>query len=274
VRKLFRLGMTLLAAGLLMTGCKIVHQSEDPAFQMKAEEQQQYASGKPSPKINPLLTQEESDKLSKLENKHIIYRGAKGKKVVALTFDDGPDPQFTPQILEILRRYNVKATFFLLGQRVQTYPHLVKQEVDEGHIVASHSWEHKYLPNLSPEALKEDLKKTKDAIKMATGKDILMLRPPYGAAKGIEELLKKEGYMILNWDVDTLDWEPGRTPQQIMDVIQKQTSEGSIILFHDAGGNRSTTVATLPQVIETLQQQGYQFVTIDQLLGVRAFHNE
>lgn len=242
----------------------------------QAEEQQQFGAGNSQEqkvKLNPLLTQAEFEKLKKIERRHIVFNGPKQKKRVALTFDDGPDPRFTTQILNILRENNIKATFFLIGKNVQRFPHLVKQEVDEGHAIGSHSWEHKELPKLTPQQLHEDLKKTKEEIKKASGKDILFLRPPYGATKGIEEKLKKEGYVIINWDVDTVDWKPGRTPQQIVDVIQKETQPGSIILFHDAGGNRSATVSVLPQVIQQLKSKGFEFVTVDQLLEVRAYHN-
>ncbi|WP_168188639.1 polysaccharide deacetylase family protein [Thermoflavimicrobium daqui] len=276
VNKFIRVGAALLSIGLIISGCRIVHESEDPASKKPTPQgQQQYAGGKQQEtktNLNPLLKQEEFDKVKKYERNHIIYNGPKDKKQVALTFDDGPDPRYTKQVLEILKQNDIKATFFLIGQHVKQHPDLVKQEIDEGHTIASHSWEHKQLPKLSPDQLKEDLNKTRDAIKEASGKEVMLMRPPYGDAKGIGETIKKEGFLIVNWDVDTNDWR-GRTPEQMFEVIQKFTGNGSIILHHDGGGNRSNTVSSLNKTIQTLKSKGFEFVTVDQMLGIRPYAN-
>ncbi|MBA4601791.1 polysaccharide deacetylase family protein [Thermoactinomyces sp. AMNI-1] len=201
----------------------------------------------------------------------MYFRGANTEKKVALTFDDGPDAKYTGQILDILKRYHVPATFFVIGNQVPYYPEVIKRMVNEGHIVAGHSWSHPNLSKLSDAQVRQEIIKTNQAVKSVTGKNMAMIRPPYGAIKGKEKVINQMGISIVQWSIDTLDWKSGRTSQQVEQTVLQNLSPGSIILKHSGGGNRSTTVQALPGIIESLKQKGYQFVTVNELLEIPAY---
>jgi peptidoglycan-N-acetylglucosamine deacetylase len=185
---------------------------------------------------------------------------------IALTFDDGPNPTYTPQVLAILRQYKVKATFFCVGSMVQAYPSLVKQEYAEGHIIGNHTWGHPNMPSLSIASIIWQLTTAGDAIQQVTGVRPNLFRPPYGAVNNnVLTYANYLGLTVIQWNVDPRDWSrPG------VDVIYArvlaQTRAGSIILMHDGGGDRTQTVAALPMIIEWFQQHGFQFVTIPRLV--------
>lgn len=188
-------------------------------------------------------------------------------KYAALTFDDGPSI-FTPQILSILQKYHVHATFFNVGKEAQRYPQYERELIKEGDELASHSYSHPDLLTLSPQQQREQLIKTADIFKanLHMNHDVTMLRPPYGA---INVSVWRNAGMALTtsvlWNIDTEDWrEPGAAV--IAQNATKNVVNGSVILMHDGGGNRSETVAALPQIIETLQKQGFKLVTISELM--------
>lgn len=180
---------------------------------------------------------------------------------VALTFDDGPNAATTPEALDILKQYNVKATFFIQGKYIPGNEDILKRELAEGHELGNHSWNHPDLNTLSKEEVKQEIDDTTKAIKEATGYDIKLVRAPYGNSnKMVKDVIQKP---TIYWDVDSKDWE-SLDPEAILKEIQAQTRRGSIILLHDI---HPTTVEALPRVIEYLQSQGYQFVTVSELLG-------
>jgi peptidoglycan/xylan/chitin deacetylase (PgdA/CDA1 family) len=185
---------------------------------------------------------------------------------IALTFDDGPNPPYTTQILAVLQHYRVKATFFCVGTQVAKYPNLVKQEYTEGHIIGNHTWGHPNMPYLSIPSIIWQLTTAGDAIQHATGVRPTLFRPPYGAISS--DVLTYTNYFaltIIQWNVDPRDWSmPG--VNVIYARVLAQTSAGSIILLHDGGGNRSETVAALPMIIEWFQKHNFQFVTIPRLV--------
>ncbi|MCH5584086.1 polysaccharide deacetylase family protein [Shimazuella sp. AN120528] len=201
----------------------------------------------------------------------VYFNGSRSKKWVALTFDDGPDDIYTPAILRILNKYHVHATFFLIGQKAAQYPNIVKQIVADGNIIADHSWDHPLLPKLSNQKVLSEIDRCRQQLKQITGKDVAIMRPPYGAIKGKKQVILRDGFQIVDWDVDTLDWKPGRTPEQILNSIKKELKHGSIILDHSGGGNRSATVKMLPALIQYLNSKGYQMVTVDQMLHIPAY---
>ncbi|MFD1426674.1 peptidoglycan/xylan/chitin deacetylase (PgdA/CDA1 family) [Kroppenstedtia sanguinis] len=203
----------------------------------------------------------------------VVYQGPNKKKRVALTFDDGPDRIYTPQILDILKREKVAATFFVVGKEVNRNGDMAQRIVSEGHVIANHTWNHLQLPRQSDKLVDAELIRTVQAVKKATGKEMSLMRPPYGAVKGKEKRIAQTGHRIINWDVDTNDWRPGRSSQQILATVKEQVVPGSIVLMHSGGGNRSATVQALPQIIRDLKQQGYEFVTVDQLLDIPAYIN-
>ena len=205
--------------------------------------------------------------------KDIIRQGPHHFKYVALTFDDGPDPIYTPEILDILEKKNVYATFFLIGKSVEQYPDIAKRIVDEGHSIGNHTYSHKSLIPLSKKATVHEIKKAEKAIEDATQVRPTLFRPPRGIYSSFaRNFLMDERYTIALWDVSAMDWAEIE-PNGIVSAVVKKTRPGSILLFHDSGdlitfkgGNRSHTVKALPYVIDELKSMGYEFITVDQMI--------
>ncbi len=207
---------------------------------------------------------------TKVPEKKIVYVRCEVKQpVVALTFDDGPHPDFTPRLLDTLKKENIKATFFMVGRCVVSYPNIVKRMVDEGHEVASHSWSHPLLTSLSNASLDSQMRKTHDAIVKACGVAPVLYRPPYGASRLSQRkrIHDEFGYLSILWDVDPLDWQNPRTSQKVYDRVLAQTKAGSIILCHDI---HETTVDAMPATIRDLKARGLQFMTVSQLIETEA----
>lgn len=201
-----------------------------------------------------------------------FYHGPTDSKRVALTFDDGPHPLYTPRILDILKERNIRATFFVIGSQVKRHPELVRRIVDEGHIIANHSWGHPNLTMRSPEGVQKELIDTNVAIAKVTGRIPRLMRPPYGGINArVESQLDELGFKAILWSVDTRDWER-LSPSEIVNKVRYQTRPGGIILLHDGGGIREHTVTALPQIISYLEEEGYQLVTVPELLHVPAYH--
>ncbi len=194
-------------------------------------------------------------------------------KIVALTFDDGPDPKFTPQILDILKREQIKATFFVIGRSVEAYPELTQRIASEGHIVVNHSWSHRYH-QFSPAEAAAEIEGTSAVIEQVTGQPNYWFRPPGGRLdNGLVQYAHQQGQAVLMWSVDPRDWEPGRSAGSITRTVLKDTRPGGIVLLHDGGGPRQATVHALPGIIQQLRQQGYRFATIPDLLQHQADHH-
>ncbi|MGY0006983.1 polysaccharide deacetylase family protein, partial [Micromonospora sp. I033] len=182
-----------------------------------------------------------------------------GSARIALTFDDGPDPQWTPQVLALLKEYGVKATFCVVGENVETHPDLVRSIAADGHTLCNHSWNHDItLGRRSPDAIRDDLLRTNDAIRAAApGARIAYFRQPGGAwTYPVVSVSEELGMTPLHWAVDPTDWQaPGAW--RITETVMAQTAPGSIVLLHDAGGDRSGTVealqALLPQLLSRFQ---------------------
>lgn len=185
---------------------------------------------------------------------------------VAMTFDDGPHGANTPRLLEMLKQRGIKATFFCVGQCVAEYPEIAKRIVDEGHEIASHSWSHPQLSSMSEANVRDQLEKTHQAIKQATGIAPKVFRPPYGAFTARQRNWANAvyGYKIILWDVDPLDWKI-RNSAHVESEILKQTVPGSIILSHDI---HKTTVDAMPATLDALLAKGYKFVTVSELLAM------
>ncbi len=204
-----------------------------------------------------------------------IYTGkvaGKGKtsgKMVALTFDDGPSKTYTPQVLAVLKKYNIKATFFMCGQQVNYYPELVKQVSAEGHEIANHSFSH---PNLYKDkskrgaALVKEVERTNELIEK-----LVMIKPAYFRApynyRDVETVkaINDFGLIYVGWTFSVRDWEKP-APEIMVNMFNKNLIPGSIVLLHDGGGNRANTVAALPGMIEFARKKGYHFVTLGEIL--------
>ncbi|WP_249435886.1 polysaccharide deacetylase family protein [Paenibacillus sp. Marseille-Q4541] len=192
-------------------------------------------------------------------------------KRVALTFDDVPDPRFTPQVLDILKKYGVKATFFVNGQRVLNHPELAKRIHDEGHVIGNHSFTHPDFNKITMPAFVKEIEKTEKAIFPITGYIPKLIRPPYGEITE-EQLVwaAAHNYQIVNWNVDSLDWK-GLNKEQVLSNILSGIKPGAIVLQHAGGGHGSKlqgTIEALPEVIKSLKKQGYEIVTVPELLGI------
>lgn len=184
-----------------------------------------------------------------------------GQKQVALTFDDGPDPRTTPQVLDMLKKYHAKATFFMLGGKISGNETLVKRIADEGNEVGNHSFDHSNFTKLSHEQIVSQIESTNSLIEKASGKKPIYFRPPYGATD--ERVKQAVGMSQLLWTVDTKDWENHNTAA-IMTNIKNQLRPNGIILMHDI---HQTSVNALPTVLDYLVNQGYHFVTVSQLMA-------
>lgn len=194
-----------------------------------------------------------------------IVRGGGGQKVVALTFDDGPS-EWTPQILAILRKEGVGATFFSVGGVISTFGANSVAAHQAGYPVGDHTWSHPQMPSFSLADQKLEIDRTSDALTGLGLPKPSLYRPPYGAYDQTTlALLKKRKMLLVLWDVDTLDWSrPGA--DVIVQNALSQVQSGSIILMHDGGGDRTQTLAALPRIIAGLRQRGYQMVTVPTLL--------
>jgi peptidoglycan/xylan/chitin deacetylase (PgdA/CDA1 family) len=186
---------------------------------------------------------------------------------VAMTFDDGPHPQNTPRLLDILRARNVKATFYVIGRSVDLYPQVVRRTVAEGHEIGNHSHTHRLLSKLSDSELRMEMERCRDAVGRAAGVRMRTMRPPYGGLlQRQRELVHAEfGYPTILWNVDPLDWKrPG--PGVVASRILSAANAGSIILAHDL---HAPTVDAMPATIDGLLRRGFKFVTVSQLLAMK-----
>ncbi|MEH1829194.1 MAG: polysaccharide deacetylase family protein [Nostoc sp.] len=190
------------------------------------------------------------------------------QKVIALTFDDGPWPESTAQVLDILKQNQIKGTFFLIGQNVKNYPSLVKREIAEGHVIGNHTWHHWYQ-FLNPQAAAYEIDHTADLIYQLTGIKTNLFRPPGGIMhNGVAAYARNSKYAIVLWSSDSVDYSRPAVPKLINNVF-RQAKPGGIVLMHDGGGNRSKTVQALPEIIANFRKQGYSFVTIPELLEMQ-----
>lgn len=192
-------------------------------------------------------------------------------KRVALTFDDGPDTVYTPQIMDILDKKDIKATFFLIGSRAELFPDVVKRMVAEGHIVGNHTMSHPNILKLNKEKTKENILDAETVLADLTGYKPRLFRSPYGSLdpEKIEEI-KDLGYKIIAWNVDSLDWK-SLTAEQVIYNVLENVKAGSIILQHSSGSKEEDltgSVGALSRIIEVLEKEGYKFVTIPELLDI------
>ena len=189
------------------------------------------------------------------------------RPVLALTFDDGPNPELTPPLLDILRREGVRATFFVIGRNVDAYPDIARRIVAEGHEIANHSYNHPALTSVGASRVNEEIEKTNASIMRATGRCPTTMRPPYGALneRVRQTILKDHGLDVVLWSVDPLDWKrPGAGV--VADRLVQGAHPGAILLAHDI---HPGTIEAVPEVIERLKAKGYGFATVSQLFALQ-----
>ncbi|WP_334071828.1 MULTISPECIES: polysaccharide deacetylase family protein [Paenibacillus] len=203
------------------------------------------------------------------ERGDIVWEVPMDEKFIALTFDDGPDARQTPEILKVLKQYDAKATFFLVGERVQRYPEIVRRELEEGHEIANHSFHHPSFRGISADSLTSELTETQEAILAATGSTPVLFRPPGGYYnEKIIRLSKQERLQMIlwSWHQDTKDWtSPGI--HKIAERVLKNARNGDIVLMHDFVHNSLQTPEALKLILPELKKQGYSFVTVSELLS-------
>ncbi|CAM3969880.1 polysaccharide deacetylase family protein [Alicyclobacillus pomorum] len=198
----------------------------------------------------------------------VIRKVPLGQKVVALTFDDGPSAEFTPKILHILNQYHAKATFFVIGSRVERYPSLVRQLFYNDDEVANHSYSHTIMTRKRETTTETELDSTQNAVETVLGyRQPRVFRPPFGRVdRTLLRTARKKDYAVVLWSIDSHDWaDPG--VERIVNQVTSRVHNGDIILFHDQGGNRKQTVESVKRIIPILQERGYEFVTVSELLN-------
>lgn len=196
------------------------------------------------------------------------------EKYIALTFDDGPNPPYTNEIVEYLHRQHVPATFFVVGMAVEKHPDVVRQEVAYGNALGNHSWSHAHLVLERRAHIRSQLEKTDAAIVQATGVHTRLFRPPFGARDfAVLDTARSMGYQIIMWSVPLpRDWT-NPPPQVIAQRVLRHIGDGAIIVLHDGNrglpGDRSNTVEATKIIVTALKREGYHFVTVPQLLQLR-----
>jgi len=201
----------------------------------------------------------------------VVRTGDSKSSYIALTFDDGPNPEYTPKLLDILKEHGVKATFFVVGKNAKQYPHILRRIHSEGHLVGCHSYSHRHAWLLSPMSTIRDLKQVykilEDELKQLPG----WYRPPWGMFNLLTLLAaKKMGLKTAYWSIEAQDWESKTTPQHIYNTVISRAKGGSIIVLHDSGGATGAparTLEALPSIISALKQKGYKFVTLEDMKG-------
>lgn len=212
-----------------------------------------------------------TDRYVRFVSKKVIKKGLGTNPRVCLTFDDGPDQRYTPEVLKILRELQVPAVFFLVGAKSERLPDLVKKIESEGHQIGSHTYYHRHAYLLSPWKSIVTIRRGRQVIEEITGKPLRWFRPPWGALNLFQyHFLRHSGLQIVLWSVNGCDWEKKTGASGIFERITKRIKPNSIIVLHDSGGEPGApenTVAALPDIIKELKNEGYCFVTLEEILG-------
>ena len=197
----------------------------------------------------------------------VYCRNAAKEKKIALTFDDGPHPRFTKEILDILKEYGIKATFFIIGINAENYPESLKLIVDSGCEIGNHTYSHHRTDKMTSDELEQEIRKCEDVLYSMTGIKPKLFRPPQGRVNG--NLLKvsdKLGYSVILWSIDTLDWSHNPS-DKICASVKNNLINGDIILMHDYISGKNTTCEALRRLIPELLSKGYEFVTVSELIN-------
>ncbi len=203
-----------------------------------------------------------------------IFRVKTDQKLVALTFDDGPSPEWTPLILDELKKAGVKATFFMVGHHVKKYSQVARRVAAEGHEIENHGFAHSVTLYYTPQEIEEEIQYTEHVIEQVTGQKTQYFRPPKAwLLPSVKKAIKAMGYKVVLWSLNSKDWVTF-DDKYIIRFILRNVRNGDIILFHDSGGvfsreggDRSETVSTIPLLVEKLKERGYTFVTVKELIN-------
>ena len=201
-----------------------------------------------------------------------LCKGATKERVMTLTFDDGPDEEMTPKVLDVLKRYNVKATFFLIGTKVDKNPEIARRIVAEGHIVANHTYSHSGLfPLSSGETVMQELQRCNDSIKSAVGRSPMLFRPPFGVTNPIiGRAVNAVGLRTIGWSIRSLDTVKGESRDAIRRKVVAKLHPGAIILLHDRCEDADKL---LESIIVSAREQGFDFVGLDKMLNIDIYED-
>jgi peptidoglycan/xylan/chitin deacetylase (PgdA/CDA1 family) len=276
--------LTILVAGC---GRATNHETQKPATIQKPR-QSIPSSGKPEPKtvltilgVSNRLTAAQVDAMNQWRESardlaighpdEVFVNGYTKKKMVCLTFDDGPDAENTAKVLDILRSENVHGNFFFKGNHVRKYPEVVKRAYSEGNLVLSHAYSHQELDHMNAYDIDKEIWATEKAFYEVIGQKPALMRPPYGAVN--DDVIREaedNGCKLILWSIDTLDWSQ-KEPDNITDNVLANVRPGDIILMH-SNEDRQATVEALPRIIRGLEEQGYEITTLDKMLGTKAYN--
>lgn len=257
-----------------------------PLFKLKAQRSvQQYGSGEvlritdePHDGTRNVWKEKDGDFAETYHQYPSYYvvdsTGGADQKLMSITFDDGPS-EYTQQVLDILKRKQVTATFFVIGVNAEQYQSMIEREYVEGHTIGNHTYSHPNIAGESEKMTELELNTTQRLIEHDIGHSTRLFRPPYNADSHPQtpsEIVpinraQKMGYITVAETIDPRDWEIGTTADKILADVLEQKDDGHLILLHDGGGDRTATLEALPKIIDTLRAQGYQFVPVEQLMG-------
>ncbi len=203
---------------------------------------------------------------SSAESAKVYYKSQSSAKKIALTFDDGPHPRITRQVLEILDEYGIKATFFVIGQNVKNYPETMKLLAESGCEIGNHTFSHKSLKNMNSDQIKKEIEDCQKILSDNFSVESTLLRPPQGMfSDALKEISAELDYDIILWSIDTLDW--AHTPySDISKKVLSNVKNGDIILMHDYISGDNQNCKALRLIIPELLEQGYEFVTVSELI--------
>ena len=208
--------------------------------------------------------------LARKRSSELYVNGQSENKVVALTFDDGPDPVNTPKIIKALHDNEVQGTFFCIGKQIEPCRAIIKQAYKDGNVIANHSWSHKDLTTINAAGINNEVTLAENEIYKVIGQRPALIRPPYGAINDATlNSLTALNYKSILWSIDTLDWEQREVDNIVKNVVEN-VRPGEIILMHCDGDKQITTKA-LPLIISRLKEMGYSFATVDKLLALPAY---
>lgn len=214
------------------------------------------------------------DQWSELQRRYrgvFVLSAPRETRKIALTFDDVPDPRFTPQVLDVLKTKQVRATFFVVGTRMLKHPDLLRRIHREGHNIGNHSYSHPDFSKIEMEKVQSQILKAEQIAERLVGFKPKLVRPPYGEIRSLQlDWAKQQGYTVVNWDVDSTDWRQLRA-NQVFRNVTRAVRPGSVVLLHAGGGegqNLSGTVEALPAIIDWLRDHHYEPVALTELLNV------
>lgn len=208
-----------------------------------------------------------------VNNEEVVRKAEIAENKLALTFDDGPHPEYTPKILDILKAHGVKACFFLVGRHAEARPDIVRRMAEEGHDIGNHTYSHRMLAFLTEKEMQTEILRCEETVENITGKKPCFFRPPRAVfTNKVRQYAKSRGYQFVLWSASTKDWM-SKEPQSIYRRAVRHAKPGGILLFHDGGGlvgseggNREATVAALPGILSSLKEKGFEVVPLRDLL--------